>query len=158
MAELKIGDNAPDFELPVTMEETWKLSDNIGKNNIVLLFFPLAFSPPCHEELCSIRDGFNEFRNLDAQVVATSIDNPFVLGKWKEELKLPYPLLSDFNKTVCTAYGAIHEVLGPLKGVAKRSVFIIDRRGKIRYISISDDPLKLPEISEIQDVLDELKE
>jgi peroxiredoxin len=139
------------------MEETWKLSDNKGKDNIVLLFFPLAFSPPCHEELCSIRDGFNEFRNLNASVVALSVDNPFVLAKWKEELGLPYPLLSDFNKTVCQAYGAYHEELGPLKGVAKRSAFIIDKAGIIRYIWISNDPLKMPEITEIQDVLDELK-
>ena len=157
MATLKVGDTAPDFELPVTMEETWKLSENKGKDHIVLLFFPLAFSPVCHDELCAIRDGFNEFRNLNASVVAISIDSPFVLGKWKEELGLPYPLLSDFNKTVCQTYGAYHEKLGPLKGVAKRSVFIIDKAGILRYIWISDDPGKMPEVTEIQDVLDELK-
>ena len=80
---LSIGDKAPHFELPVTMEETWKLSDNLRKENIVLLFFPLAFSPPCHDEMCSIRDGFNEFRNLSATVIGISVDSPFVLNKWK---------------------------------------------------------------------------
>ena len=98
MAQLSIGDKAPDFELPVTMEETWKLSDHIGERNLVLLFFPLAFSPTCHEEMCSIRDGFSEWQSLDAEVVAISVDHPFVLEAWKKELGLQYPLLSDFNK------------------------------------------------------------
>jgi peroxiredoxin len=97
---LSIGDRAPDFELPITMEETWKLSENLHDRSIVLLFFPLAYSSTCHKELCSIRDGFNEFRNLDATIIAVSVDNPFVLGHWKDELGLPFELLSDFNKTV----------------------------------------------------------
>lgn len=154
---LSIGDKAPDFELPVTMEETWKLSENLRKQNIVLLFFPFAFSPPCHEELCSIRDGFNEFRALDALVIGISVDSPFVLNKWKEELKLPFDLLSDFNKKTAKAYGAFHEKLGPLEGVAKRSAFVIDREGIIQYESISDDPGVLPDIEAIKDILDELK-
>jgi len=154
---LSIGDKAPDFTLPEKMDTTWKLSDHIGKNNIVLLFFPLAFSPTCHEELCAIRDGFTEFETLDATVVAVSIDNPFVLGKFKEELGLKYPLLSDFNKRVARAYGAFHEKLGPLEGVAKRSAFIIDKAGKIAYEWISDDPGTLPDIAEIMDKLDEIK-
>ena len=154
---LSIGDKAPDFELPITMEETWKLSDHLHDKNIVLLFFPLAYSSNCHDELCSIRDGFNEFRKLNATVVAASIDNPFVLGKWKEELKLPFELLSDFNKTVAPAYGAFHEKLGPLNGVAKRSAFVIDREGIIQYVWVSDDPGTLPDADAIKDVLDELK-
>ena len=142
---LSIGDKAPDFTLPETMEKTWTLSDHIGKNNIVLLFFPLAFSSTCREELCAIRDGFKEFQGLDATVVAASIDSPFVLAKFKEELGLQFPLLSDFNKTVAPTYGAFHEKLGPLDGVAKRSAFIID------------DPGTLPDVAEIMDKLDEMK-
>lgn len=157
MAELNIGDKAPDFELPLTMEETWKLSENIGKKNIVLLFFPLAFSPACHNEMCSIRDGFSEFKGLDATVIAASIDNPFVLNKWKEELGLPYPLLSDFNKTVGKAYGAFHEQLGPLQGVNKRAAFIIDKTGTIRYAWVSDDPGTMPDIAEIKKELDKIQ-
>ncbi len=157
MAALKIGDRAPDFEIPVTMKDTWRLSEHIGRENIVLLFFPLAFSPACHEEMCSIRDGFSEFKGLNATVVAVSIDSPFVLNEWKEELGLPYPLLSDFNKTVGKAYGAFHEELGPLKGVDKRAAFIIDKRGLIQYAWISDDPGTMPDIAEIKDALDELK-
>ena len=83
MAQLNIGDAAPDFELPLTLETTWKLSDYIGKKNILLLFFPFAFSPPCHEELCSVRDGFSEWQALDAEIVGISVDHPFVLEKWR---------------------------------------------------------------------------
>ncbi len=98
-----------------------------------------------------------DYEALNATVIGISVDHPFVLNKWKEELGLQFTLLSDFNKTVCQTYGAYHEELGPLKGVAKRSVFIIDKAGILRYIWISDDPGKMPEVTEIQDVLDELK-
>ena len=155
-AKLKVGDKAPDFELPVSLEQMWKLSDHIGKQNIVLLFFPFAYSPPCHAEMCSFRDGFREFKTLDALVVGISVDNPFVLNKWKEELGLPFTLVSDFNKTVGPAYGAHHETLGPLKGVEKRSAFVIDKKGIIRYASVSDDPLVLPDVAAIKKVLEGL--
>lgn len=157
MATLKVGDKAPLFELPIAMDKTWKLSDTLGKQNIVVLFFPLAFSPTCHDELCSWRDGFREFKALDAAVVAISIDSPFVLNKWKEELQLPYPLLSDFNKTVAPAYGAFYEKLGPLNGVAKRSAFVIDKKGIVRYAWVSENPGVVPDIAEIKKVLDGLK-
>jgi peroxiredoxin len=157
MAQLNIGDKAPDFELPVTLEEMWKLSDHIGEQNIVLRVVPCACSPPCHDELCSVRDGFSEWQALDAEIVGISVDHPFVLEKWKEQLGLQYTLVSDFNKTVAPAYGAFHETLGPLNGVAKRSAFIIDREGKIAYASISDDPLVMPDFTAIQAKLEELK-
>lgn len=157
MATLKVGDKAPLFELPIAMDKTWKLSDTLGKQNIVVLFFPLAFSPTCHDELCSWRDGFREFKALDAAVVAISIDSPFVLNKWKEELQLPYPLLSDFNKTVAPAYGAFYEKLGPLNGVAKRSAFVIDKQGIVRYAWVSENPGVVPDIAAIKKVLDGLK-
>jgi len=157
MAKLKVGDKAPVFELPVAMDKTWKLSDNVGKQNIVLLFFPLAFSSTCHQELCSFRDGFREFKSLDALVAAISIDSPLVLNKWKEELGLPFALLSDFNKAVAPAYGAFYEKLGPLKGVAKRSAFVIDKKGIIRYAWVSEDSSVVPDIVEIKKVLDGLK-
>ncbi len=157
MVKLNVGDKAPDFELPISLEEMWKLSDHIGKQNIVLLFFPFAYSPPCTSEMCSFRDGFREFKALDALVVGISVDNPFVLAKWKEELNLPFILLSDFNKTVGPAYGAHHEALGPLKGVEKRSAFVIDKKGIIRYASVSDDPLVLPDVGAIRKVLEGLK-
>ena len=157
MPKIKVGDKAPVFELPVAMDKMWKLSDYVGKQNIVVLFFPFAYSPVCHNEMCSIRDGFREFKSLDALVVAISVDSPFVLNKWKEELGLPFTLLSDFNKTAGPAYGAFHDKLGPLNGVEKRSAFVIDKKGIIRYASVSDDPAVIPDIMAIKNVLDGLK-
>jgi peroxiredoxin len=157
MANLRIGDKAPDFELPIDMDLTWKLSDKVGKQNIVLLFFPFAFSPPCFKEMCSFRDGFREFKSVDALIVGISVDNPFVLNKWKEELQLPFSLLSDYNKTVAPAYGALHEKLGMLKGVAKRAAFVIDKKGIIRYAWVSEDPLNLPDVAAVKKALDGLK-
>ena len=157
MANIKVGDMAPSFELPIAMDKTWKLSENVGKQNIVLLFFPLAFSSTCHEEMCSFRDGFREFQSLDAAVVAISVDNPFVLNAWKKELGLQYPLLSDFNKTVAPAYGAFYEKLGPLNGVAKRSAFVIDKKGIIRYVWISEDAGVVPDLVAIKKVLEGLR-
>jgi len=156
MSALAVGDKAPDFALPMTMEDTWKLSDHLGVKNIVVLFFPLAYSPPCHDEMCSIRDGFSEFKGLDAHVVAISVDNPFVLNKWKEELNLPFQLLSDFNREVSPAWGAFHEELGPLKGVAKRAAFVLDKEGVVRYAWVSDDPGVMPDVGEIKAALDNL--
>ena len=157
MPKIKVGDKAPLFELPVTMDQMWNLSDYIGKQNIVVLFFPFAYSSVCHEEMCSIRDGFREFKSLDALVVAISVDSPFVLNKWKEELALPFTLLSDFNKKVGPLYGAFHDKLGPLSGVEKRSAFVIDKKGIIRYASVSEDPKVIPDIVAIKNVLDGLK-
>ncbi|MBN1884355.1 MAG: redoxin domain-containing protein [Candidatus Krumholzibacteriota bacterium] len=156
MATLNVGDRAPDFTIPMTMEDTWTLSDHLGVKNIVVLFFPLAYSPPCHAEMCSFRDGFSEFKGLDAHVVAISVDNPFVLTKWKDELKLPFQLLSDFNREVGPAWGAFHEELGPLKGVDKRAAFVIDKKGIIRYAWVSDDPGVMPDPGEIRKALDSL--
>ncbi|HSG26840.1 MAG TPA: redoxin domain-containing protein [Candidatus Krumholzibacterium sp.] len=157
MANYKVGDQAPDFELIESMESTWKLSDHLGDKNIVLLFFPLAYTRPCTEELCGMRDGFHEFQGLDAELIAASVDNPLVLAHWKEELGLPFSLLSDFNKEVCQMLGACHDTLGPLNVVAKRSAFVIDSEGTIRYQWISDDPGVLPNIEEIRQVLNDLK-
>ena len=156
MARYSAGDKVDDFELIESMETTWKLSNHLGGKNIVMLFFPLAFSPTCTEEMCSFRDGFREFTDLDAEVIAASIDHPFVLAKFKEELGLPFPLLSDFNNVVCQAFDACHAVLGPLQGVAKRSAFVIDSEGILRYSWISDDPGVLPPLDEIKKVLDSL--
>ncbi|MBN2071161.1 MAG: redoxin domain-containing protein [Candidatus Krumholzibacteriota bacterium] len=156
MSGYATGDKVRDFELLESMESTWKLSEHLGGKNIVMLLFPLAFSPPCTEELCSMRDGFHEFRDLDAEVIAASIDSPFVLAKWKEELGLQFPLLSDFNTKVCQEFGACHAELGPLHGVAKRSAFVIDNEGKLRYSWISDDPGVLPKLEEIKKVLEGL--
>lgn len=147
---LKVGQPAPDFRLKATTGGEIALSGYRGEQPVVLLFFPLAFSPVCTAELCTVRDDDERFRRLGAEVLAISVDSPFALQAWAERDRFNFPLLSDFNKEVARQYGVLHEDLLGLKGVAKRSVFVIDRQGIVRYAWVSDDPRRLPDFAAIE--------
>jgi peroxiredoxin len=155
--ELKIGNKAPNFTLRDTSKNEVSLTDYLD-NNVVLLFFPLAFTGTCTEELCQIRDEKSEYEKLDAQVLAISVDSLFTLGKFKEVEGYNFPLLSDWNKETARAYGALYEdfVLG-MKGVAKRSAFVIDRKGMIRYAEVLENAPELPNFKAIKATLESLK-
>lgn len=146
----EIGQPAPDFQLSASTGDSISLQERRGQGPTVLLFVPLAFSPVCTNELTMMRDDYSEYERLGAEVLAASVDSPFTLKVWAEQLKLPFPLLSDFNKEVSRAYGALHEDLFGLRGVAKRSVFVLDEKGIVRYRWISDDPGQLPKFDEIK--------
>ncbi len=146
----EVGHPAPDFELSATTGDSIALRDRRGQGPTVLLFVPLAFSPVCTNELTKIRDDYQDYTRLGAEVMAASVDSPFTLKVWAEQLKLPFPLLSDFNKEVARAYGALHEDMLGLKGVAKRAAFVMDGRGTVRYRWVSDDPGQLPDFDEIK--------
>ena len=150
---LNIGDTAPSFNLFDTEKNPVKLEDYNGKN-LVVLFFPAAFTSVCTTELCSMRDNIGDYNTLNTDVVAISVDTPFTLGKFKEEQNLNFPLLSDFNKEVSKAYGAQYDefVLG-LKGVAKRSAFVIDPEGKVKYAEVLDDATQLPDFQAVKATL-----
>ncbi len=154
---LKIGDNAPDFKLVNTEKKEVFLSQHLGKN-VLILFFPFAFTGVCTEELCSIRDNKAMYDNIDAVILSISVDSPFTLGKFKEIQGYNFDLLSDFNKEVSTTYGVLKEefVLG-LKGVSKRSAFVVDKIGKIRYVEILENAGELPNFAAINSVLEEIK-
>jgi len=141
---LQKGDTAPQFELYDTEKNKVSLESFRGQN-VLILFFPLAFTGTCTTELCSIRDDIAAYDDLNTKVLAISIDTPFSLGKFKEEQELNFTLLSDFNKEVSAAYGAQYEefVLG-LKGVAKRSAFVVDGEGKILYAEVLEEAGDLP--------------
>lgn len=132
------------------------LEDFRGKN-VVLLFFPAAFTGVCTAELCAMRDDIATYQKLDAQILAVSVDLPFTLGKFREEQNLNFPLLSDFNKEASKAYGAIYEnwILG-LHGVSKRSAFVIDKDGIVRYAEVLDNAGELPNFEAVRKVLGEL--
>jgi glutaredoxin-dependent peroxiredoxin len=127
---LQIGDQAPDFTLINTEKKPVSLADYKGKN-VVILFFPMAFTSVCTAELCQTRDDIAYYSGLNAEVLGISVDSPFTLEKFKEDQQLPFHLLSDFNKSTSRAYGSIYEnwILG-LDGVSKRSAFVIDSTGK----------------------------
>lgn len=150
---LQIGDKAPDFTLKASDKSDVTLSSYAGKN-VVVLFFPLAFTGVCTTELCSIRDSKADYDALDAEVLAISVDSLFTLGKFKEIEGYNFPLLSDWNKKTAKAYGALYDefVLG-MKGVAKRSAFVVDKDGIIRYAEVLDNAGELPNFAAINETL-----
>lgn len=153
---LQPGAKAPSFTLPAFDKQMVSLEDFRGKN-VVLIFFPAAFSGVCTAEMCAMRDDISAYQNLDAQILAISVDLPYSLGKFREEQNLNFPLLSDFNKEVSKAYGAMYEnwILG-LHGVSKRSAFVIDKEGIVRYAEVLDNAGELPNFEAVRNVLGEL--
>ena len=157
-----VGQPAPDFTLKgfaspdATAPQEFKLSELRRERNVVLLFFPLVYTPVCTTEMCGVRDTISQYGDLKAQVVGISVDNPFAQKAWAKENRLNFPLLSDFNKEVSAAYGAMFADLKGWKGVSKRSAFVVDRQGVVRYASVSDDPAKLPDFAAIQSTLKQL--
>ena len=150
---LKIGDTAPDFKLVNTEKKNVTLSEHKGRN-AVLLFFPLAFTSTCTTELCATRDDLESYNNLNAVVFGISNDSNFVLKKFKESLNLNFELLADWNKTASEAYGSLYSefILG-MKGVAKRSAFVIDKNGTIKYAEVLEDANKIPDFVAIKECL-----
>jgi len=155
---LKIGDKAPDFSLLNSNVEKVSLSDFGGKN-VVLLFFPLANTGVCTKEMCTFRDELKGYEDLDAQVLGVSVDSPFALQMWAEKNNYNFPLLSDFNKEVSASYDALCDIFAPgkldFKGVAKRSAFVIDKNGNIKYAEVLEDAGNEPSYEAIKKALSE---
>jgi len=149
----QVGALAPEFKLFNTDKKEIALQDLRGKN-VVILFFPLAFTSVCTAELCDVRDNLNRYAELDAVVLGISVDSLFSLGKFREELGLPFDLLSDFNKEISTAYGSIYPQFGfGMQGVSKRSAFVIDREGIIRYAEVLENAGEMPKLPALIDTL-----
>ena len=155
--KIEIGQTAPGFSLYDTEKNKVSLDDLKGKN-VVLLFFPFAFTGVCTTELCSVRDNIASYNIANAQVLGLSVDSLFTLGKFKAEQHLNFPLLSDFNKEAAKSYGVLYEVFPAfeLQGVSKRAAFVIDGNGTIQYAEICATPGDLPDFSAIQAVLTKL--
>lgn len=153
-ASLQPGQTAPDFTLYETMQVKHTLSDYKGKP-VVLLFFPMAFTGVCTKELCSVRDDIGNYQGLNAQILAISVDSVFTLARFKEENQYPFPLLSDFNKDVSTAYDCIYDSFTDMgmKGVSRRAAFVIDKQGVVLYSHICEHPGLVPDFEAIKSVL-----
>src|SRR6185436_13359333 len=155
--KLDSGQIAPDFTLYDSAKNKVTLSDQRGQN-VLLLFFPLAFTSTCTAELCSVRDNISFYNNVHAKVFGISVDSLHTLAKYKDEQNLNFSLLSDFNKDVSTAYGSIYEMFGyNMKGVSKRSAFVIDKEGIVKYAEVLENASEQPNFKNITLTLEDLK-
>jgi len=158
---IKTGDNAPDFTLVTKTADgpqLVKLSDEIGKSNIVLLFVPMAFTGVCTAELCDISTGIKDYEELDAKVFGISGDNPFAQEIWAQKEGITVPLLSDYEHAVAKAYGVAYDQFLPdanliMGGVPKRSAFVIDKSGVVRYAEVQEHPKDLPDFAAVKSTL-----
>jgi glutaredoxin-dependent peroxiredoxin len=151
------GQAAPDFTLHDSEKNKVTLSQYKGKN-IVLVFFPQAFTGVCTAELCSLRDGISEYNAVNAQVLGISVDSVFTLDKFKELQGYNFPLLSDFNKTVSTTYDTIYtDWILDMKGVSKRSVFVIDKEGIVRHTEVLESAGDMPNFEAVMNTLTNLQ-
>jgi len=150
---LIVGDKAPNFKLRDSDKAEVSLKDFKGQN-VVLLFFPLAFTGVCTAELCTMRDNIADYQGLNAQILAVSVDSLFTLEKFKAEQNLNFPLLSDFNKKVSKKYDTFYkDFVLDMKGVSKRSAFVIDKKGIIQYAEVLDSAGDLPNFEAVKAAL-----
>ena len=151
------GQTAPAFTLFDSEKNKVSLVDFKGKN-VVLLFFPLAFTSVCTAELCSVRDNIAAYNNANAQVLGISVDSLFTLGKFKAEQQLNFPVLSDFNKTASKDYGVLYDVFPAfdMQGVSKRAAFVIDSNSTVQYAEICPTPGDQPSFEKIMETLGSL--
>ncbi len=157
MSQLKVGDKAPDFTLLYAPEKSVTLSEELEKGPVILVFYPADFSSVCQEELCHFRDSLSVFNQLNANVFGVSVDGIFSHGAFAKQNNIGFLLLSDWEKNVIQAYDIIYPNLAGMKDVAKRSVFVIDTGGIIRYIWIAESPRNLPPIDNVRSAVENLK-
>ena len=155
---LSTGQQAPDFSLFDSDKQPVSLADFKGQKNVLLLFFPLAFTSVCTAELCGVRDDIARYSNANAQTLGISVDSVFTLAKFKEEQGYNFPLLSDFNKDASKSYDTLYESFSPMMmhGVGKRSAFIIDREGVIQYAEVLESAGDVPNFEAINAKLESL--
>jgi peroxiredoxin len=153
----EVGQKPPDFQLPDQDRKAKSLKDFAGKK-LVLAFFPGAFTSVCTKELCTFRDSTQNLNTLNAQVVGIDVNDPFTNKAFADENRLQFPLLSDYARNTVRAYKINHDDFAGLKGytAAKRSIFVLDDKGTVRYRWVSDDPLKEPNYEEIKTALSKI--
>jgi peroxiredoxin len=154
---IKVGDKAPDFKLPDTDMKQTSLKDFLGQK-VILAFFVGAFTLTCTKEMCEFRDSMARLTDMEAQVIGISVNDPFSNKAFAEKNRLPFPVLSDYNRQVIKQYGLESPNFAGLTGytVAKRSIFIIDSKGIVQYVWVSENPTVEPNYQEIQKRLEEI--
>ena len=154
------GSKAPDFTLKTKNASgivDIKLSGNFGKKNTVLLFYPLAFTGVCTQEMCDITNGISAYQSLGAEVYGISVDSPFAQEAWARKEKIGVTLLSDLNKKVAQDYGTLLPDLMGLGSVSARAAFVVDKKGVIQYAEVTPTPKDLPNFGAVKSTLEKLK-
>jgi glutaredoxin-dependent peroxiredoxin len=157
---LPVGTKAPDFTLKSKQASGLvdvKLSSNLGRKNTVVLFFPLAFTSVCTQEMCDISQGLNAFAGFNADVIGVSVDSPFAQEAWAQKEKITVTLASDLNKEVTRAYGVTFPMLAGVGDTAARAAFVVDKQGVIQYSEQTPTPKDLPSFEAIKATLARLK-
>lgn len=156
---IAVGQNAPDFSLkskqPSGLVDV-KLSDNFGKKNTVLLFFPAAFTSVCTQEMCDITAGMNAYAGMNADVIGISVDTPFAQEAWAQKEKIGIKLASDLNKQVTKAYDVLFPNLAGIGDTAARAAFVIDKQGVVQYSEQTPSPKELPDFQKVKETLGRL--
>jgi len=149
---LKVGDKAPDFTLVDTEKKPRTLSEFLGKKKTVLVFYPGSFTGVCTKEMCTFRDSVSSFNSMNSQVVGISVDSPFANKGFADANRLSFPLLSDYTREVSKKYTGLYDGFSGLAGytAAKRSVFVLDEKGIVRYAWISENPGAEPNYDEVK--------
>jgi len=153
-----VGSKAPDFTLYDFDKKPHALKEYLGKNT-VLAFYPGAFTGVCTKEMCALRDSMSKMNELNAQVVGVSVDSPFANKAFAAQNNLQFPLLTDHDRSVSAKYAGVYENFGGVPGysAAKRSVFVIDKEGTVRYVWITDNPGVEPNYDEVASALSSIK-
>jgi len=157
---IAVGTKSPDFSLKSKSASgvtDIKLSNNLGRKNTVLLFFPLAFTGVCTQEMCDITAGLNAYKGLGADVIGVSVDSPFAQEAWAQKEKIGITLASDLNKTTAKAYGVLLDDLLGFGSTAARAAFVIDKAGVVRYSEQTPTPKELPNFGAIKAILAKVK-
>ncbi len=157
---IPVGSKAPDFTLKSKQASGLvdvKLSNNFGRKNTVLVFFPAAFTGVCTKELCDITAGLNSYSGLNADVIGISVDTPFAQEAWAQKEKITITLVSDLNKEVIRKYDVVFPMLAGVGDTAARAAFVIDKTGVVRYSEQTPTPKDLPDFDKVQETLSTLK-
>jgi peroxiredoxin len=157
---LPVGTKAPDFTLKSKTADGLrdvKLSENFGRKNTLLLFFPAAFTGVCTQEMCDVSSGMNAYSDLGAAVIGVSVDSPFAQEAWAQKEKIAITLASDFNKSTAKNYGVLLDDLAGIGSSAARAAFVIDKHGVIQYSEQTPSPKELPNFQAIKAKLGELR-
>jgi peroxiredoxin len=156
---IPVGSKAPDFTLKSKQSSGLvdvKLSNNFGKKNTVLLFFPAAFTGVCTQELCDITGGLSAYSSLNAEVIAISVDTPFAQEAWAQKEKIGITLASDLNKEVIKKYNVVFPMLAGVGDTAARAAFVIDKSGIVQYSEQTATPKDLPDFAKVKETLAKL--